>query len=117
MRIRADDDWSDVRFASQADCAINDTFAAGLVPILAKKAEALKLDPQNDTLLEEYTTWWGTAAERYAGVSHRLSFDLMVEPAKDLGSDLRSLNKAHAAACDAICAKDATHRLRNRAVG
>lgn len=101
-RIRVDSDLSDPTFAAHLDTVIRDTLAAGLTPLLAKKGEALKADPSSASALEGYVRWWGAAAARYQNATHKLIFDLMVEPADALGSDLPTLNKAYLQATTAI---------------
>jgi len=110
-RIRVDADLSNATYAAHLDRVINDTLAAGLIPILAKKATDLKQDPHNAALLNAYVAWWDDAAERYANATHRLVFDLMVEPAQALGDDIDRLNHAYALATDAIRRTNPTRLL------
>ena len=110
-RIRADAELTNQTFAAHLDRVIADTLAAGLVAILAKKGDALKENPQSAAALSDYTSWWGAAAQRYANVSHRLMFDLMVEPAKALGQDLDRLNYVYAQAVAAIRPSNPTRIL------
>jgi hypothetical protein len=76
---------------SHIDRVVNDSLKAGLVPVLAYQADGFKNDP-SDANLAAVVTWWKTAAKRYADISPKLSFDLIVEVTDALNNNQAQLN-------------------------
>jgi hypothetical protein len=109
VRLRTDLDISG-SWALYVDRVINDTLAVGLVPILAKKGDAYKANPTNANL-QAFLDWWHAAAVRYASHSHRLLFDIMIEPGDALGKDWSQLNNMYASAFRVIRESNPTRLL------
>jgi hypothetical protein len=83
------------------DRIIDASLQHGLVPILAFGAEAFKRNPDRKHFREAVGIW-RYVAKRYQGMSHRLAFDLMIEPAKQIKREPEILNTFYVRALRAI---------------
>jgi hypothetical protein len=72
-----------------------------MTPILALGAEQLKREP-TEANLQEAVALWRDVAQRYRHQSHRLAFDLMIEPARLITRHPDILNRYYAEAMHAI---------------
>ncbi len=93
VRIRVKNDLSEA-LLEHLDRVIGDCLNAGLIPVLAYKAEAFKDDPSPKNM-EKVVNWWGTVAKRYKDYSPLLSFDLIIEVTGPLSRQPETLNEVY----------------------
>jgi len=100
VRIRVKDDLTPP-VIQHLKKVINDSLAAGLIPVLAYQAKDFKENPSQENL-EETVRWWTTAAENFAGFSPKLSFDLIIEVTDNLNKEPEILNNFYEKAVSEI---------------
>jgi hypothetical protein len=83
------------------DRILSDSLKAGLVPILAYQADDFKNDPSNANL-DRVVAWWSTAAKRYANVSPKVAFDLIIEVTDALNDNQPQLDALYEKTVTAI---------------
>jgi hypothetical protein len=83
------------------DTIIRLVLQEGMTPILALGAEKFKREP-NEKNLQDAVAIWRMVAQRYRNYSHRLAFDLMIEPAKQIKRYPKILNRYYTKAMHAI---------------
>jgi hypothetical protein len=87
------------------DRIIDDSLKAGLVPVLAYQGDDFKNDPSAANL-NKVVAWWTTAAKRYANVSPKLSFDLLIEVTDALNDNQQQLDAVYEKSVSAIRASN-----------
>ena len=102
IRIRFHSDWAKIGMDREAyfrhlDRVVDGVLASGMIPILAYDGRALKLEP-TEARVRQAVALWKAVAERYRTRSHRLSFDLMIEPGKRIKRRPEVLNDYYARA-------------------
>jgi hypothetical protein len=73
----------------------------GMRPILALGAEKFKREP-TEANMEEAVEFWRVTAQKFHNVSHRLAFDLMIEPGKRIKRRADMLNRYYREALSAV---------------
>ncbi len=96
VRIRVKDDLSP-ELLKHLDRVITDTLNAGLIPVLAYKAEDFKENP-NEKNFQKVVWWWRTVAKHYQNAPPELSFDLIIEVTDALSHQPETLNRLYEAA-------------------
>lgn len=93
VRIRVKDEANDSLFKS-LDKQINDCIENDMIPIIAYQADEFKNSP-NEENINKVVKWWGTVANRYKDISHKLSFDLLIEATDELNTKPEKLNEIY----------------------
>ncbi len=88
IRVKAD---ATQPFLQHLDRVIDDCLRAGLLPVLAYQGDAFEQHPTPENM-DKVVQWWGTVARHYAGVSPRLSFDILIEVSGPLSQQPQTLN-------------------------
>jgi hypothetical protein len=83
------------------DRLVNDSLKAGLVPVIAYQGDEFKNDP-SDANLAAVVQWWTTVSKRYANVSPKVSFDLLIEVTDALNDNQPQLDAVYEKAVTAI---------------
>ncbi len=96
VRIRVRANLSE-EFLRHLDRVIDDSLRAGLIPVLACAAKEFNEDPSKMNALVQ---WWRTIARRYRDRPYLLSYDLIIEPSKEVTSE--DLNRFYEKAIRAI---------------
>ena len=96
MREAATPDYLD-----HVEKAVRDSLDAGLIPVLAYKADAFKKAPTAENM-RAFVENWAALAERFASYPPELSFDLIIEVTDALNRQPETLNRAYEAAVAAI---------------
>jgi len=87
-------------FLDYLERVVQDSLTAGLTPVLAY-APALNQDPGPATV-EKAVAWWKVVAERFADYPPQLSFDLFIEPGKQMNDHLDVLRDYYRRALAAV---------------
>lgn len=77
VRIRVRDPISEELLSGLAQ-QVDDSLAAGLMPVVAYQADAFKDDP-SDAQIDQAVAWWRAVAVRLQDRAPLLSFDLLIE--------------------------------------
>jgi len=88
VRIRADED-TDISLLKKV---VDDSLKAGLVPIIAFAGSNIKEKPTQENE-EKSARWWKKVGEAFQGYPYTLSYDLMIEPGKNINDHIDILNK------------------------
>lgn len=100
VRIRARA-YRDAAYLDHLERVVQNSLAAGLLPILAFSGGALNQDPTPE-VAEEGVRWWRAVARRFADYPEALAFDLLIEPAKKLNDHPELLRAFYRQAIAAI---------------
>ncbi len=100
VRIRIRNDATPEMLA-HIERVVNDSLAAGLLPVVAYQAAPFKRDPSPETMAA-FVNWWRRVAEALQDMPPEVSFDLIIEVTEALNKQPAQLNTAYAAAVSAI---------------
>ncbi len=100
VRIRVKED-ADEALLDLLERQVGDCLAAGVIPVIAYQADALKNDP-SDKNLRQVENWWRRVAERFRDASYLLSFDLIIEVTDQLNKQPERLNEIYETLVSAV---------------
>lgn len=85
---------------------VDDSLAAGMIPVLAYQAKPFKLNPTDDAVLNDVIDWWVTVAKAFKDYPYALSYDLIIETTDEVKKHNDRLNLLYEKATAAIRAID-----------
>ncbi len=97
IRIRSDVDrlkMSKNGYIKYLKRVVDTTLKYGLIPILAYDAKDFKKDP-TESNLNNVVKYWSEIGKEFRHYTHKLSFDIIIEPGKKLNKNYKILNKLY----------------------
>jgi len=79
----------------QLEEIVDDCLKAGIIPIIAYKAEELRNNPTDPEAIEHFKKWWKTIAEHFKNKPYLLSYDLIIESSGPLKNHPEILNRVY----------------------